>query len=140
MNRTIKLFSAIVVTASFCAASAVFAESYYRWKDETGQVHYGSRPPHGVEAVKIKAHGGGTSEVESDKASQKMTQEEKVDPQAIIAQRQKQCEEERNRLSTLKSSGRIRMTQEDGSTRYLTAEEVAKEVKMSQEFLKEACK
>lgn len=148
MKKTLQLIGALVVIPACLIASSGYADSYYRWKDENGQIHYGSRPPQGVEAVKIKTYGGGTSTESNtpDQASNSGSDSADGDSgsqsetaQRISAERKQQCDNEKQRLSTLESSARIRMKNDDGSTKYLSPEEQAKEISTSKEFLKNAC-
>ncbi|MFL0804619.1 MAG: DUF4124 domain-containing protein [Agarilytica sp.] len=120
-----------------------YADAYYRWTGDDGVIHYGSRPPEGVKAELVNTWGdsagkntsGGSTKNEKG-TSTSLTEKQ----QAVVAERKQQCEEERTRLSALKSSGRrIRMEQEDGSSRYLTPEEVAEEISKSEDFVTQAC-
>ncbi len=120
-----------------------YADAYYRWTGDDGVIHYGSRPPEGVKAELVNTWGEAAGEnkngasSKNGKASSKALTEKQ---QEVVAERKQQCEEERTRLSALKSSGRrIRMEQEDGSSRYLTPEEVAEEVSKSEDFVTQAC-
>ncbi|MFL0801548.1 MAG: DUF4124 domain-containing protein [Agarilytica sp.] len=120
-----------------------YADAYYRWTSDDGVIHYGSRPPEGVKAELVNTWGnpagenrGGDSS-KNGKASSKTHTEKQ---QALIAERKQQCEDERTRLSALRSSGhRIKMEQEDGSSRYLTPEEVGEEISKSEDFVTQAC-
>lgn len=145
MNKVSKLAGVLLIAIPFgLACTATYAESYYRWKDENGQIHYGSRPPIGVDAEKVKTYGGRTTTEESSPATAGAASgpeaTEETNTQKIAAERKQQCDQERQRLATLKSTSRIRMQNDDGSTRYLTPEEVSKEMSMSQDFLNNACK
>lgn len=131
---------------SALAATDVAAEDYYRWVNENGTVNYGSRPPEGVKAEKITTFGKSSGKKQNastpaaDQNNAKAQQQVDEQQKAIIAQRKKQCEEEKSRLDALKAPGRrISMEQEDGTTRYLTPEEIAKEVSTTEDFIKQAC-
>ncbi|WP_096087336.1 DUF4124 domain-containing protein [Agaribacterium haliotis] len=135
--------SLLITAASLSLPSS--AGEYWRWKGEDGVVHYGSTPPHGVEAERVTTRGDGSK---SPSASNNSSADEQTgndtklaaQQQELKAQRQKECKAEQDRLSTLKSSGsRIRIQESDGSSRYLSPEEIAKEIDMSQQFLKDAC-
>ncbi len=123
------------------------ADDYYRWVDSQGVVHYGSRPPKGVKAEKIKAYGGTAAAPKTTSSNntpsqgkKTLSKQEKQERQQLIAQRQEVCKQERDRLRTLQTPGRrIRMEQDDGSTRFLTPQEVADQVSESQEFLSQSC-
>ncbi|WP_370977758.1 DUF4124 domain-containing protein [Agaribacterium sp. ZY112] len=126
-------------------SSAVSAGEYWRWQDEQGVTHYGSTPPQGVAAEKVTTHGD-TAPVNNQAAASTSTAPQAgssdIDTQKkqLQEQRKEECEQEKQRLQTLKSSGsRIRMKSEDGTTRFLTPDEIAQEIQMSNSFLKDAC-
>ncbi|VUD68307.1 hypothetical protein TDB9533_04091 [Thalassocella blandensis] len=147
MNKVSKLIGIMLVVFPIGMATSIsYAENYYRWKDANGQIHYGSRPPVGVEAEKVKTYGGRSSATETNSSAETSENPDEtggsadVDTQKIAAEQKKQCDQERQRLATLKSTSRIRMKDNDGKTRYLNADEVSNEISMSQEFLNDACK
>jgi len=145
MRLALACFSLVTLAA---LSPLSLAEDYYRWVGKDGVVHYGSRPPAGVEAVKIKGSGkaaptsssatpAGTAPVSDADAAKARDAEQKE----VIAQRKQQCADEKARVENLKTPGRrIRMQQPDGSTKYLSPEEVATEISVSQEFINQACK
>ena len=121
------------------------ADEYYRWTDEAGIVHYGSRPPEGVKAEIVKTYNNPSAKSSSPAKSSNSSSYK--DPSAdaqkagLKKQRAEECAAERKRLQTLQQSGtRIRMTQPDGSSKYLSPEEVMKEINTSKDFLSGACK
>ena len=134
---------------SIIAALAIsaHAEEVYRWVDETGVTHYGSTPPQGVSATRVKTSGATSSaaSTESGPVANEATTEQtssNVDSNvnALKKQREQQCADERKRLATLRSGGtRIRMNNPDGSSRYLTIEEIQQEIKLSEQFVNGAC-
>lgn len=132
----------VVVLLGAAASHQVVAEEYYRWKDSEGVMHYGTRPPAGVEAEIINTWGESAGESqpqqETENAGKSPASEQQKE---VIAARKKQCQEERDRLNALKTSGhRIQMQQEDGSVKYLTPEEIAREVEQSENYVNQACK
>jgi len=147
---TLRLLLVWTIFISLMMSVPSFSEDYYRWVDAQGVVHYGSRPPEGVDAVKINTYGKSESESApldnstplNNKATGKNGQATKTDSERtdLVALRQAQCKEERERLRVLQTPGsRIRMEQTDGSVKYLSPDEVALEVDNSQKFLSEAC-
>lgn len=144
INQTRGILLSLFASSILITHSAT-AEDYYRWVNESGTVNYGSRPPEGVKAEKISTFGksAGKSNSSSANAAQSNSnaqQEAEQQQKEIIAQRKRQCEDEKARLSALKAPGRrISMEQADGTTRFLTPEEIAKEVSATEEFIKQAC-
>lgn len=139
LNRFFQL-SAIALVLAF-AANCTQAGEYYRWVGEDGITHYGALPPKGVEAELVSTYGD-----KNKTGSQKTSEPAATKPETAQAsakaqvQRDKECAQERSRLTTLKNSGgRIRMAQPDGSSRYLTPEEVGQEIQSSELFLEKAC-
>lgn len=125
----------------------VAADEYYRWVGEDGVTHYGSRPPEGVQAEKISTYGGSkkapaksstySTYDDTTKTQGPQTEEQKQ----ALAMRKEQCEQEQARLNKLQSPGtRIRMQNDDGTSRYLTPEEISQEINSSKEFIGQACK
>lgn len=141
------------VLGGWLLAGQVAAENYYRWTDETGVVHYGSTPPKGVEAVKVKTWGGGSktgdsateqtasNEAENSAAPAAPPSPEEKERQRKVAERQQEvCKQEQQRLEVLKRPGRIRMKQPDGSFRYMTQDEIQQEINTTQKVIGDSCK
>ncbi|MFT5084977.1 MAG: hypothetical protein ACI9Y1_003034, partial [Lentisphaeria bacterium] len=82
-------------------SSAAFGEDYYRWVGENGVVEYGSTPPKGVQAVKIKTYGNSSEIKHTDTGKKTGTAVDAEELQKqIVDQRKQQCEDEKERLST----------------------------------------
>lgn len=143
-KKTASSLSIFLITAYLSNVS--IAANYYQWVDEAGVTHYGSTPPAGITVKEIKSSGNTTS---SQKAAASPTnshndssaaQKKEERKKELLAERQAQCAQEKERLQTLTAKGRrIRMEDENGDPRYLNAEELAKEVSISEQFLQEAC-
>ena len=137
---TFTLISSAPVLFMFMASSA-HSEDYYRWVGEDGVVHYGSLPPKGVEATKIKTYSNPSAKPYTQDTNKNNGGEQSEKAGELQKQRAQECQDEKRRLSTLQSSGtRIRMQQDDGSTKYLSPDEVAKEIQKSRDFINGACK
>lgn len=140
IRQTIR-FSGILLFAFTLLASMTlptYAEGYYRWVGDDGVVHYGSRPPVGVTAELVNTWGksaGGNTDSATTATKNLTTKQQKV-----VAARQQECGDEKSRLTALQSPGRrISMQQEDGTSRYLTSDEILQEISTSEEFIKQAC-
>lgn len=125
------------------------AANYYQWVDEAGITHYGSTPPDGITAKKIKSpsssalppktatNSTNSTNSHDDSLTTQQTEERNKE---LLVERQAQCAQERERLQTLTAKGRrIRIEDENGGSRYLNAEGLAKEISISEQFLQEAC-
>ncbi|WP_075186679.1 DUF4124 domain-containing protein [Teredinibacter haidensis] len=138
---------AVVLVAGFQAGTS-YAEDYYRWVGEDGVVHYGSTPPKGVEAIKVKTYGDqGTPAASTAEAEAKEIEEEANLPpeeierrRKVAAKQQEICDEEQKRLEVLNRTGRIRMKQPDGSLRYMTQDEIQAEISTSKQVISDTCK
>jgi len=147
MLRKYKFILLALVLAGF--ANASWSEEFYRWKDKNGVQHYGSKPPKGVAAKKVKVYGGkgrasgATSDVADNNKAEKNTPpetpEQAAERKKFQQAQSKDCKQERSRLSTLKANKPIRMKQPDGSLKYLSKEEVAKEIKRSEKYMSDLC-
>lgn len=126
----------------FVFVSPSYSDEYYRWVGEDGVVHYGSRPPEGVNAELVNTWGDSAAENRTPVTTQTAGADPAVtdQQQKVLAERKQQCEDEKQRLAQLNTPGRrIQMQQADGSVRYLTPEEIAKEVSASEQFISQAC-
>lgn len=145
-KKTASSLSILLITAYLSNIS--FAANYYQWVDDAGVTHYGSTPPAGITVKEIKSSGNPTSSQtqkattsstnsHNDSAAVEKKEERKKE---LLAERQAQCTQEKERLQTLTAKGRrIRMEDENGDPRYLNTEELAKEISISEQFLQEAC-
>ena len=129
-----------------CLSNTSIAANYYQWVDEAGITHYGSTPPAGITANKIKSSGSKSAPPQQTTANPTNTNDALATQKAeerkkeLLIERQAQCAQEKERLQTLTAKGRrIRMEDENGNARYLNAEELTKEISISEQFLQEAC-
>ncbi|SMF42931.1 protein of unknown function [Alteromonadaceae bacterium Bs31] len=149
-GKSVSILAGIVLTA-FSVTS--FAEDYYRWVGADGVTHYGSSPPQGVEAVKVKTYGGAGAGEDSPEASftgaaadEPAADEANLPPEEVerrrkVAEKQKEvCEAEKKRLEVLNRPGRIRMKQPDGTARYMTQDEIQQEIATTNQVMADACK
>lgn len=140
--KTTSMACVFVATILAVVSQAALAENYYRWVDEKGGIHYGSTPPAGIKADKIKSVGTTATKPSTSKGGAKQASSN-VDQQKqkAAAIRQEQCKQETSRLKTLEKSGtRIRMQQEDGSLKYLSPEEISSEIEDTKRFIRDTCK
>ncbi|WNO09875.1 DUF4124 domain-containing protein [Teredinibacter sp. KSP-S5-2] len=139
------LFATALTVTTVAFVSSVSAAEYYRWQDEDGTQHYGSTPPQGVKAERIKVSGGKPSPAPSTSSSSSKTKPPEtppavqLTPEQIAIQKEK-CQVERDRVAALKKGGRIRMEADDGSTKYLTQQEIDSEISISEKVINDTCK
>jgi|GEM_PF-1151956 len=144
-------FASIVCLA--ISSPIALSEEYYRWLDEQGVVHYGSTPPPGVEATKVKTYGGSSkstnttrntpsSETKAEAPMEDLSNlpPEEVERRKKVAEAQKKvCDQEKARLAVLNKPGRIRMKQPDGSFTYMSQDEIQSEIATTKSVINDAC-
>ncbi len=119
-------------------AFTAHASSVYKWTDENGVTHFGDRQPAGKKSETVDVRSG---TIESPGAADRSTPQERVDAldkaaaeqtekkemtrqeEALVKQRQKNCEVAQDNLKTINTHARIKVT-EEGKQRYLTPEEI----------------
>lgn len=135
----------VIAACALSSASTVMAAEYWRWKGEDGVIHYGSTPPKGVEAEKVVTYGGVSKSANTNTNSQSNGDTaEDTEPKVELtpemqALKKERCEEERKRLAVFEKPGRIRMKQADGSTKYLSVEEIQKEIATTKQVIADTC-
>lgn len=141
----------LIILTSLCAQSFA-ANTYYKWKDEAGVTHYGETPPSTQNAVKIRVSSGAPSDPEPADQSATATQPQagsnplptEADINRKIRERnkaikEKNCEIQRQNLGQIRSNGRIRETDDNGQTRYLSGAEIDRRRGEIETFLRENC-
>ena len=119
----------------FAVSMSLQAGSIQKWVDEDGNVHYGDAPPAAVKSQTVRVQsapsnpgkplprlsdengegdGGGNAAAESDNATAEAS------PEQAAAK----CERARSDLNIINTNTNIQLKQPDGTTRYLTGEEV----------------
>lgn len=125
--------AAALVALVLLQAAPSHAAELYRWTDAQGTVHYTDKPPRGVEAEKLNK--GRTPTLSAPTTTP-------AEP-AVVSEEQKRredrCRLERERLNTLLNSREIRMKDQDGGLRVLSAEEVQHEIELSNSAVGRFC-
>lgn len=133
-------------------SSVVNAGEIHKWVDQDGNIHYGDSPPVSSSSNKVKVDGkpsnpgrslprlgensanedaGNTTDSEDEESA---NAPEVPEDQAKIA-----CENAQKDLKVIKRSNRIKLKSADGTTRYLTTEEIADRRKKSEEAIEQFC-
>ena len=133
-------------------SSLAYAGSIHKWIDEDGNTHYGDAPPASVTTQKLRVDtvpsnpgkalprlgtsdsasaGGrtGTGSSSTGKPSSKVPED-----QAKVA-----CEQAQGDLKIIESSSRIRLKNADGTSRYMTTEEIQARQENAEKDVKEFC-
>lgn len=136
----------LALTASlFLLSSPSYAAGeYYKWVDENGVTHYGSRKPHGVPAESISvvtgsardaapqsAQATSTASSASTSASESEATEIPKDPE--------RCRIAQENMKALNGYARIREQTEDGEFRYLSEDEKTERKASAQKIIDDNC-
>lgn len=118
------------------------AQGIYQWKDKDGTVQYADHPPEGVDAVFIKSSRSKTSKAKE--SAEEMTetsasQTKTHDKMEVLPEKDpKLCKQATNNLKALEGA-RIRITDTDGSQRFLTEVEKEAQRENARKFIKLHC-
>jgi len=143
----------LVGALSLTCTSALAAE-YYRWTDEKGVVHMTDKRPEDradIEVVKppppvpkpLKQQAKEAEEV-ADAEAEALAEEEALEKAAPIdvdinAPRELRCQQEKERLSILKSNSVVHMQDANGNLKTLSDTQVQKEIALTQKAIAALC-
>jgi hypothetical protein len=130
-----------------------YAAGIQKWVDENGQVHYGDSPPTQVttESIRISrppSNPGKTlprinsnSEAKADdQQAQPAAKQPAAAPEPSAEQAKQFCEQARKDLVTINRSNRLRLKLADGTTRFMTDEEISARREQTQADIDRYCK
>lgn len=103
-----------ILALTFLLASPAISSGFYKWTDEDGKVHYGSRRPADAQAEKLKLHlsePATKSEKSEEDKKVELTDDEKANQERVIY-----CTNERNRLKTIEKNKSIHEKDATGKT------------------------
>ncbi len=125
-----------VLALLLCFSHTVGSETVYKWRDENGTIHYGSRPRPGQPAEKMRLPGlittkpGISSEdIAIDRQNRKEAEREKrqqaaerpdAPPPLSARERKRRCAQARQRLANINARGRMRERNANGDYVYLS--------------------
>jgi hypothetical protein len=130
-------------------SSSVYAGSIHKWVDEEGNTHYGDAPPASVTAQELRVDVApsdpgkalprlGTSDSASA-SSGGSTNAGKPVSKVPEDQAKTACEQAQGDLKIISSNSRIRLKNADGSSRYMTTEEIKARQENAEKDVKEFC-
>ncbi|WP_320836981.1 DUF4124 domain-containing protein [Zhongshania sp.] len=146
MNKTLliaSLFSTLVVMSLNSYADK---SGYYRWSDDEGKIHFTQQPPNGRASVFIKTSSGRSldSDVSASESSVDVAGNgdeaipEKME--VLPAKNPELCTKAKTNMQSLAANGaRIRISNADGSSRFLNSEEINEQKNRAQEVIKIHC-
>ena len=133
-------------------SSSAYASSIHKWVDEEGNTHYGDAPPASVTTKQLKVDvapsnpgkalprlGTGDPESGGGSTSTNSAGSGKAD-KVPEDQAKTACERAQADLKVIKSSERVRLKNADGTSRYMTTEEIKARLEASEKDVKSFCK
>lgn len=121
----------------------------YKWKNEEGQVSYGSLPPQGVayQRMGINTEYTPTPAPKTKKAGPKSTKgkgdkDTSGDKEAAYTKEQQAtlCANAKKDIASLNKGGRLRVKQKDGSSNVMPDKNKTERMKTMQDMMKKHCK
>ncbi|WP_020207896.1 DUF4124 domain-containing protein [Gilvimarinus chinensis] len=133
------LLTLIFATLCLGGLAAQAAETFYKWEDENGNTHFGTRPPNGVKSTAIQPKTGHSEPVDYSHMTPEQQNAQSSSAQAEAQKDPERCEAARQNAEVLGRGGRVRESTDDGSFRYLSEEEKAERLQQAQEAINESC-
>ena len=113
-------------------STALSAGSIQKWVDDEGNVHYGDAPPTSAKTESVHVQpapsnpGKALPRLGDSGSGDSSTTTAAADDDKVPADQAKiACDKAKEDLEVINRSSRIKLRQADGSTRYLTTEEIA---------------
>jgi len=142
--------SCFIFITTLLVLSGNASAAIYKWKDEAGQVHYGSVPPQGIKSQRMGVSTAytptpakKTTKSDSKKAAASGEKEPAdADKKDKYTQQQHDtlCKNARKDLATMNQAGRLRVKQDDGSTAVMSDQDRQKRMKTMQAMAAKHCK
>ncbi|AMO69367.1 hypothetical protein DOK_13629 [gamma proteobacterium BDW918] len=146
MNKTLLIVSLFSTLAVVSLSSYADKSGYYRWSDDEGKIHFTQQPPNGRASVFIKTSSGTSldSDVSTSESSAELadngdeTIPEKME--VLPPKNPELCTKAKANMQSLAANGaRIRISNADGSSRFLNSEEINEQKNRAQEVIKIHC-
>ncbi|MCP3689089.1 MAG: DUF4124 domain-containing protein [Gammaproteobacteria bacterium] len=126
-------------------STSIHAGGIKKWTDAEGNVYYGDSPPVNVTTQEVKVTSApsntGKALPRLNASDSTETSTDEPGPDKVPADQAKAaCDIAREDLSTIKGNKRIKLKSADGTTRYMTTEEIAERRKKAEEDVKSFCR
>ena len=134
-----------LIYLSLIFSTSLSAGSIQKWVDDDGNVHYGDAPPVSAKTKEIRVL---SAPSDPGKALPRLSADGKVnsasgtkDDGSKVPEDQAKaaCEAARQDLKVITSSNRIKLKSADGSTRYMSTEEIEERRKVSEGDVEKFC-
>ncbi len=140
-----------LIYLTFIFFSTVNAGEILKWTDEDGNVHYGDSPPVSTSTKQVKVIGApsnpgralprlGDSSTENETDTTANSDDEESTAAVPEDQAKIACENAQKDLKVIKRSNRIKLKAADGTTRFMSTEEIAERRKKTEEDIGRFCK
>ena len=129
-------------------SASVTAGSIHKWVDEDGNVHYGDAPPVTAKTESVRVQSAPSNPGRSlPRLSQPDGEGESAGTTAAADnagpvpkdQAKIACDQAREDLKVIKNSSRIKLRSADGSTRYMTTEEIEQRKQQAEADVSQFC-
>lgn len=124
-----------------CLSGQALAKEFYKWEDEEGVTHYSSQPSKTHKSVKVHASNikgdPQTSASDSNSQDEGQAKDSRADEQVYKKDPERCAAAQRNK-QTLEENARIRIKEGD-EYRYLTQEEIRKQMDMAMQAIADDC-
>jgi hypothetical protein len=132
------IYAIVFCLIGMVIGSPAMAAKVYKWVDENGVVNFSEHPPKNTPTTVIRPNTGHSEPVTYatpgqpvPQAAADTAQQSRKDPE--------RCEISRKNLEVLRSFGRVRVPNEDGSFHYLTEQEQQERLQTTQKAIEESC-
>lgn len=127
---------------------SVQAGTIKKWVDDEGNVYYGDSPPLSAKTENVRVLSAPTNpgkalpRLGNNENDQTASGDSGGDDKAKVPADQAKiaCDKAREDLQVISSSSRIKLRSADGSTRYMTTEEIEDRKKQAEDDVKQFCK
>jgi hypothetical protein len=148
--------SKIFITISLCVGLALLSlnvhaakAGYYQWSDDKGKQHFSQKPPVGRKYQFIETSSGAS--MSSDEIASSAENSDNDDNDSDVAKAERMeivppkdpelCAKAESNMRSLAANGaRIRISNTDGTTRFLSPAEIAEQKNRAQDVIKLHCK
>ena len=122
-------------------STSLSAGSIQKWVDENGDVHYGDAPPLSTKTENVRVQSAPSN---PGKALPRLNDnnEQQATGGGAMSEEQSmiQCENARADLIVIDNNSRVKLQEADGSSRFLTPEEIQERRKVAQADIEKFCK
>lgn len=145
---TMNLIKLALVALLMTGSAQAWAQTYYKWTDDNGTVHFTADPPEdrAYEAIDtagnvIARRDSSDAEADSDTAEQdgdnevQMPREAEPDPELIAAR----CTQARENMYWLENRRRITVDRADGTEEFVEGDDRLRMIEETQAFIDEWC-